>query len=148
MNDESHSNPEQIDPSHLSPFPRHQNTLDDNQLRRVRLIRAASWHVYPQTMAFWVDGFQRDAKPDKEISWWEHVTACYLEFEAMHRPEQGLRGMLFWVMGMLANGTPAEEIQQLGQIDRGSEVGALMIKILRRTLPLNDHHAPTATTLG
>jgi hypothetical protein len=31
-------------------------------------------------MAFWVEGFRRDAHPTREIGWWEHVAACYLEF--------------------------------------------------------------------
>jgi hypothetical protein len=69
-----------IDPSDLVKGPIRHETLSDEMVSRVRAIRAALLRVYPQTMGVWLDGFKRDMHPEKEILWWEHLSACFLEY--------------------------------------------------------------------
>lgn len=54
--------------------------LSEELISRIRLIRAALLGVYPHSMNHWLDGFKRDAHPDKEVLRWEHIAACYLEY--------------------------------------------------------------------
>jgi hypothetical protein len=69
-----------VDPRDLAKGPIRHETLSDELVSRVRAIRAALLQVYPQSMELWLDGFKRDAHPEKEILWWEHLSACFLEY--------------------------------------------------------------------
>jgi len=53
--------------------------LNENLISRIRLIRSALLLCYPQSMAFWLDGFQRDLNIEREIRYWEHISTCFLE---------------------------------------------------------------------
>lgn len=57
--------------------------LPPDLVARIRLIRAALLDVYPGSMAFWLDGFKRDAHPSDEILIWEHIAAVYREYVAL-----------------------------------------------------------------
>jgi hypothetical protein len=69
-----------IDPKDLRKGPIRHEALSDEMVSRVRAIRAALLRVHPQSMEVWLDGFKRDAYPEKEILWWEHLSACFLEY--------------------------------------------------------------------
>ena len=69
-----------IDLRDLQKGPIQHEKLSDELVSRVRAIRAALLRVYPQTMETWLDGFKRDTHPEKEVLWWEHVSACFLEY--------------------------------------------------------------------
>ena len=60
-----------VDPREVQQGPIRHETLPDELISRVRLIRAALLSVYPNSMEFWLDGFKRDVHPDQEIMWWE-----------------------------------------------------------------------------
>jgi len=68
-----------IDPADIRKGPIRHEKLSDALVSRVRTIRAALLSVYPHTMEFWLDGFKRDVEPEKEVLWWEHLSACFLE---------------------------------------------------------------------
>jgi hypothetical protein len=63
---------------HMAPF-QHQ-TLPNDLLIRIRLIRASLLSAYPHSFDFWVEGFRRDSHPSKSISNWEHICALYQEY--------------------------------------------------------------------
>ena len=76
--------------------------MPDDLIRRIRLIRAALIKPYPQTMEFWIDGFKRDMQPEKEIEFWEHVAACYLEYTAISELTQEQHNAAFkFIVGQL-----------------------------------------------
>jgi hypothetical protein len=77
-------------PSEMKTGPAIHKELPPQLITRIRLIRAALLGAYTHSMDFWVEGFKRDAHPSPEISWWEHLAACYLEYSAMTKltPEQ------------------------------------------------------------
>jgi hypothetical protein len=53
--------------------------LNENLISRIRLIRSSLLLCYPHSMAFWLDGFQRDLNIENEIRHWEHISTCFLE---------------------------------------------------------------------
>lgn len=57
--------------------------LPDELIIRIRLIRASLLSITPHSMEFWIDGFKRDTHPTKEVSWWEFLSTCYLEYIQM-----------------------------------------------------------------
>jgi len=76
----SHAVIKNIDVKTIKKGPIIHESLPKDIVGRIRLIRAALMDVYPHTMAFWLDGFQRDAHPSREIAIWEHISACWREF--------------------------------------------------------------------
>lgn len=82
--------------------------LDAQLLGRIRLLRAALLEVYPQSMAAWVEGFARDARPEDEVAWWERLAACYLEYVAAMRIAPAQRRRVYDVLLGLTNGACKE----------------------------------------
>jgi len=68
-----------IDPRKILRAPIQHEALSQDLVSRIRLIRASLMTVYPNSMKFWLDGFQRDSHPSKEILYWERVASVYLE---------------------------------------------------------------------
>ncbi len=67
------------DASELRAAPIRHVKLNENLISRIRLIRSSLLLCYPHSMAFWLDGFQRDMNVESEIRYWEHLSACFLE---------------------------------------------------------------------
>ena len=44
---------------------------------RIDLIRAATLDIFPQSRADWMEGFQRDTHPTREVEIWEQIAARY-----------------------------------------------------------------------
>jgi hypothetical protein len=57
--------------------------LSPDLVGRIRLIRACLLGPYTHSMGFWIEGFQRDAHPSREVAYWEHVAAVYREYTMM-----------------------------------------------------------------
>jgi hypothetical protein len=70
----------QVPTKNIKQSPIQHPTLPSDLIGRIRLIRAALFEVYGHTMKFWVDGLRRDAHPSREIEYWEHLSAVYLEY--------------------------------------------------------------------
>ncbi|HTV23061.1 MAG TPA: toll/interleukin-1 receptor domain-containing protein [Polyangiaceae bacterium] len=70
--------------------PKRHAELSPELIGRIRLVRACLLGAYTHSMAFWKDGFQRDAHPSKEVALWEHIAAVYREYASIValRPEQ------------------------------------------------------------
>jgi len=74
-------------------------SLDEAQIARVRLIRAAFLHGNRQTMASWVESFSRDLEPDSAIVEWEKLAQVFHDALSLQRalqtnPEATLAQML------------------------------------------------------
>jgi hypothetical protein len=69
-----------INTQNISLPPLIHESLPDDLINRIRLIRASLLSVYPHSMEYWVDGFRHDAHPTNEIAWWEFLSCCYLEY--------------------------------------------------------------------
>jgi len=127
-----------VNAAEIHPFPQKQSRLSESQVRRIRLLRAALWSVYPHSMNHWLEGFERDAAPEPEICWWEHVAAAYLEFEQIMAPEEGARGMLFWVMTQIFSGSQPDDIDVLRSLPDSAKIVETMRSILKSSLPIQD----------
>jgi hypothetical protein len=120
------------------PRSQERTRLEEPIVRRVRLLRAALWPVYPHSMDFWLDGFEREVAPEREIGWWEHVTACFLEFEQLMPAAENERGKLFWVITQLAGGTRPETLEPLGAFANREKIVETMLALLRSNGPIVD----------
>lgn len=70
---------EKVDASILRAAPIRHLKLNENLISRIRLIRSSLLLCYPHSMAFWLDGFQRDMNIENEVRFWEHISTCFLE---------------------------------------------------------------------
>jgi len=101
-----------VDPKTLKIAPIRHDELPPDLVGRVRLIRAAVMFSYPQTMEFWLDGFKRDLHPHREIEFWEHVAACYLEFVAINQLSGDQHKAAFgYILGKL-NGVDDKDLKK------------------------------------
>lgn len=69
----------QVDARELKAAPIRHVKLNENLISRIRLIRSSLLLCYPHSMAFWLDGFQRDINIENEVRYWEHISTCFLE---------------------------------------------------------------------
>jgi hypothetical protein len=83
---ESEAKIELIDPRKIHPSPIQHKELPADLISRIRLVRACLLGAYTHSMDYWIDGFQRDSYPSKEIAYWEHLAAVYREYRAMAPP--------------------------------------------------------------
>ncbi len=87
-------------------------TLPQELVGRIRLLRAALWGAHTHSMKVWVDGFRRDLHPETEIAWWEHVAACYLEFIKTRKLTAKQMQAAFSVVFFTSNGEKPEALSQ------------------------------------
>jgi hypothetical protein len=71
---------EWVDPATLQPGPIQRDNLSDEQMSRIRALRATFVDVDGQTVEQWVDNFKRDADPDKELRIWERMAKAYRKY--------------------------------------------------------------------
>jgi len=64
----------------IQPGPIRHETLPDALVERIRRLEAIFVEVYPRTHAEWLDGFQRDTVPEREVALWEAMGAAYTNF--------------------------------------------------------------------
>ena len=67
----------------IRPAPIRHETLSEELVGRIRLVRASLLGAYTHSMDFWMDGFKRDAHPSAEVSYWERIAAVYREYTSM-----------------------------------------------------------------
>ena len=70
--------------SELKRGPIRHPKLNENLISRIRLIRASLWLCHPNSMEYWMNGFQRDLNIESEIRYWEHLSTCFLELLTQH----------------------------------------------------------------
>jgi hypothetical protein len=66
--------------SGLQPGPIRNTTLPNALVERIRRLKSVFAEVYPRSHAEWLDGFQRDAVPEREVAIWEAMGAAYTSF--------------------------------------------------------------------
>jgi hypothetical protein len=49
-------------------------------IERIRKFEKTFAEIYPVTHEEWLDGFKRDANPEREIALWEHIASAYAQF--------------------------------------------------------------------
>jgi hypothetical protein len=67
----------QVDPRTLQPGPIQRDALSDEQMTRIRTLRATFVEVDGLTVEQWVDNFKRDMDPDRELRIWERIAKAY-----------------------------------------------------------------------
>jgi hypothetical protein len=108
------SKTEAIPISKLKHGPIVHETLPDNLVSRIRLIRASLLDVFPHSMKWWIDGFKRDSHPSDEITHWEHVAAVFIEYVIM-TPSLSLpqRCSVFTIVSSLWMDLSSSELSEL-----------------------------------
>jgi hypothetical protein len=66
-------------------LPVRHDSLDDDLVARIRLIRAAFMDGCRQTMKSWIDGFCRELEPYPAIVEWEKLARAFQEAQALQR---------------------------------------------------------------
>jgi hypothetical protein len=116
------SETKQIEVAKIKPSPIRHKKLPPDVLSRIRLLRAALLPIYPRTFKFWVDGFQRDAHPTREIVIWERLACAFLEYSTITRLTSRQRKVLQDVIFGLIGGRPKAELMAIGkELPRGVE---------------------------
>ncbi|RXV67869.1 TIR domain-containing protein [Burkholderia stabilis] len=116
---------ERIDPSEVVFGPIVHDELSPSLIGRIRLIRAALWGVDTHSMKVWVDGFKRDLHPEQEVEWWEHISACYLEFSKTRKLTRKQIDAAFAALFLLGNGEEPEALEKYR-----SEIGEKDFRLL------------------
>ncbi|MEI8410919.1 MULTISPECIES: toll/interleukin-1 receptor domain-containing protein [unclassified Kribbella] len=125
----------------IAPY-RH-DTLPDNLIGRIRLIRAALLSVYPMTMNLWIDGFKRDAQPSSEIEIWEHIAAAFLEV-FQYLPLEGDEPESIFQFILLAS-SGVEDPPLLESLEEHRE---MLMHIVASMLPVVEIRSPLGDTYG
>jgi len=69
-------------------------------------------------MEFWLDGFKRDMEPEKEVLWWEHISACFLEYFSTKRPDKEQANAAFRLLMQIGlDGATPSEFENLPEDD-------------------------------
>jgi hypothetical protein len=94
----------------LRPGPILHRELPGSLVTRIDSLRSALDDVYSQSMAVWLDGFQRDVAPEREVLWWEDLARSYLEYSRHQGLDAEQKQAAFRVIIKLALGSAAEEV--------------------------------------
>lgn len=128
---------ETIEISKIDFGPIVHDELSPSLIGRVRLIRAALWGTHTHSMNFWVDGFKRDHHPEREVEWWEHIAACYLEFIKSRRLSHEQIDAVFASLFLLGNGEKPEDLAKYRAL-LGEKDFDLLVKLPRYRYPILD----------
>lgn len=129
-----HASKKTMAPNDLIPSPRRHETLPDDLVGRIRLVRAALLTVHPGTMEFWIDGFSRDAHPSDEVEAWERVAAAFLEIVQSGLFDNGDFDTIFGFMLGLLGGGSGEELPLPSSLE--DRRGLLIATCCLKTPPL------------
>jgi hypothetical protein len=99
-----------INPKDLRPGPIRHPRLAPALTLRIEVVRTTLAEVCPISCEEWLDGFQRDQHPEREIIWWERVARCYTGFTAKETLSSQQKQAAFKVMFGLFSGLPAKDI--------------------------------------
>jgi hypothetical protein len=101
-----------------SPF---RTPLSPDLVERVIALRAALAGAYDMTEEQWLEGFERDASPAREIEWWEKLAAAFHAFAEHYLLDPALRPAAFTLALGTAMGWSGKAIAEaLDQLPSGS----------------------------
>jgi hypothetical protein len=118
-----------VNPNDLRPGPIRHEQLPTSLIARIETLRSTLEEVYPQSMAEWLDGFQRDLHPEPEVSWWERLARCYVEYAQHQQLQVEQRKAAFRLMLKLGLGASAKDLtEDLTNLSPGAldEIVAIM----------------------
>ncbi len=84
-----------IDPALLERGPIRHASLPPRLVERVTAFEPVFADVYPITHQEWLDGFQRDEHPSREIATWEQIAKALTQFTADRNPTKEVRREAF-----------------------------------------------------
>ena len=123
-----------VSTSDLKAGPIRHAELPPALVERIDSIRLNLEEVYSVPMENWLDGFQRDANPEREARWWEQLARWYLQYTSQKELNAEQRKSAFKVITGLALGSTTEEVT----IDLAALPSAAldeMLAIMRRSTP-------------
>jgi len=122
-------------PEDLKPGPIRHEHLPPSLIARIEALHSTLEEVYPQSIAEWLDGFQRDLHPEPEVLWWERLARCYVEYISQHELQSEQRKAAFRLMLKLGLGASAKDLAaDLGNLSPGAldEIAAIMRSATRQ----------------
>lgn len=128
---------ERIKLSKIKHAPFRHETLPDELIGRIRLVRAALLGVHTFSMQHWIDGFRRDTNPSSEVRIWEHIAACYNEYAAMTRLSHEQYQTAFNVCLGLSIGLEQNELKKWTD-ELPKDAYTVITKIFQHAVPAYD----------
>ena len=102
------SNPDQwMKTSDIQPYPTRQSKLTDPQVTRIKKLQTNLADVDDSSLDKWVEDFEKDRNPEKEIRLWEAIAAAYQEYSSTHALIPQAKKEVFGVL-ILRSGTTDE----------------------------------------
>ena len=98
-----------VDPNKLEPGPIRHASLTEEQMTRVRHVQKTFSQVDSSPIEKWVEDFQRDANPDRELSLWETMANAYETYTSSKNLGLDAKKEVFQVV-LLRSGAPDEEV--------------------------------------
>jgi hypothetical protein len=86
------------------------NNLSPQLAARIEAVRTTLDEVCPISAEQWLDGFQRDWDPEREVVWWERVARCYTDFTALGTLPSEQKQAAFKVIFGLFSGLEATDV--------------------------------------
>ena len=121
--------PKRLRIDQLKPGPIRHPDLSPLMIARIASLHSTLDEVYPQSLETWLDGFQRDTHPEREVAWWERVARCYVEYSRRLELNPQQRQAAFKVIFGLNIGSRENEIAtDLAHLPQGAlaEIVAIM----------------------
>lgn len=69
-----------VDPKTLKLGPIRHAQLPPALIERIRALEPVFADVYPITHEKWIEGFQRDVHPEREVAIWEQIAIAFSQF--------------------------------------------------------------------
>jgi hypothetical protein len=113
----------------LKPGPIRRESLPASLIARIEALHSTLQGVYPQSMAEWLDGFQRDAHPQEDLLWWERLARCYVDYSSRNKLDREQSQDAFNVICRMAMGASAVDLRaDLAHLPRNAvdEILAIM----------------------
>lgn len=126
-----------INPQTIKLGPPIHKKFPPQLISRIRLIRAALLGVDTHSMKYWVDGFRGDSHPSEEVTWWEHVAACYNEYVAMADLTDDQYELVFKLVLSLCSGSNEEEMKEFVN-GLPNDAYEKISKLVKHTYPVYD----------
>ena len=111
--------------------------LPDELIGRIRFIRAALLGIDTHSMKCWLDGFQRDSHPSREVSIWERICAVIWEYAAMVHLTRQQFSSLFGVVIGVANGANKKELSKHLKF-LPSNAFKVIVELMKHNVPVYD----------
>ncbi|MCI5192070.1 MAG: hypothetical protein D3919_10240 [Candidatus Electrothrix sp. AW5] len=90
--------------------PIRHSELPASLIERIQKFEKTFAEVYPVTHQEWLDGFKRDANPEREIAIWEQMASVYTRFLKAGDFDAGVREEAFGLLLVRSGTTDVEPL--------------------------------------